>query len=251
MTMLRKITLTAIGCASIFFGVAADIFDSHGCAVRISENEKVIWPVFSADSAFEGAPEALDAMECRGIKGSFFFTGNFLRDTAHRTIINRVIKGGHYVGPHSDGHLLYADWDRQRTVLVSSDSLLDDMRHNLAELARAGVDTSCVKIIMPPFEWIERSQTALLHDSLGLKVINPTPGLEVYRDYTTPDMSYYWSSERLLSQMYEFERKEGLNGVVFIMHLGTHPSRTDKFYRHLPEILDSLTSLGYRFERLP
>lgn len=210
----------------------------------------IIWPVFSADSAFEGAPEALDAMAARGIKGSFFFTGNFLKDPANAPIIRRVIREGHYVGPHSNRHLLYADWDKERTPLVESDSLLEDMRLNLAELARAGVDTSGVRYIMPPFEWIHRSQTQLLSDSLGLKVINPTPGLEVYRDYTTPDMSYYWSSDSLLRQMYRFEREQGLGGAVFIMHLGTHPLRTDKFYRHLPEILDSLTALGYQFRRL-
>ena len=247
--MLRKLTLTAIGCASIFLGVAADIFDNHGSVVRMQEQDNTIWPVFSADSAFEGAPLALDAMKARGIKGSFFFTGNFLRDTVNAPIIRRVINEGHYVGPHSDGHLLYADWDGKRTPLVSPDSLLADMRQNLAELAAYGIDTANVKIVMPPFEWIESSQSKLLRESMGMTVVNPTPNLEVYRDYTTPDMPYYWSSERLLEQLYKFEREEGMNGVIFIVHLGTHPMRTDKFYRHLPGILDSLTTLGYQFNR--
>lgn len=249
--MFRKLSLIIIGCTSIFLGVAADILDSHGCAVRIDECSKTIWPVFSADSTFEGGPGALDALAARGLKGSFFFTGKFLRDSVNMPIVHRIIKEGHYVGPHSDGHILYADWDGKRTVLVTPDSLLADMRRNYAELARVGVDTSKVRVIMPPFEWIERTQVKLLHDSLDMKVINPTPNLQLYCDYTTPDMPYYWSSDSILNQMYAFEREHGLNGAVFIVHLGTDSSRTDKFYRYLPEILDSLTAMGYQFKRLP
>ena len=249
--MFRKLSLAIIGCASIALGVAADILDHHGCAVRIDEQSRVIWPVFSADSAFEGAPAALDALNARGIKASFFFTGNFLRDPANGPVIRRIISEGHYVGPHSDGHLLYADWDRDRTPLVASDSLIADMRHNLEALDSFGVDTAAVKILLPPFEWIEGSQTATLQKAFGLKVINPTPGLEIYRDYTTPDMPYYWSSRRILDQLYRFEREHTMNGVVLIVHLGTHPMRTDKFYRHLPAVLDSLSALGYSFQRLP
>ena len=54
------------------------VTDPYGAVVRMS-NDKTIHLVFSADSAFEGAPMTLDEMRKRNVKGSFFFTGRFLR----------------------------------------------------------------------------------------------------------------------------------------------------------------------------
>lgn len=245
---MRRFIYVILLSVAIIMAAATDVYDRHGAMVRHGD-DKVIHLVFSADSAFEGASEALDALENRGIKASFFFTGNFLERPENRKIIERIIGGGHYVGPHSYGHLLYADWDEAPTPLVAPDSLLKDLRANLALLSRIGVDTSAVKYFIPPYEWIAASQSRLISDSMGITVINPTPGLQVYRDYTTPDMAEYHSSDSLLRQLYQFERERSLRGAVFIMHLGTHPARTDKFYRHLPHIIDTLTALGYTFDR--
>ncbi len=245
---MRRLLYIIFFCAVMVLAAAADVFDRHGAMVRCGD-EPVIRFVFSADSAFEGATVALDALEARGLLASFFFTGNFLERPENKDIIERIIRGGHYVGPHSYGHLLYADWDEAPTPLVAPDSLLRDLRANLALLSETGVDTARVKYYMPPYEWIAASQSRLISDSLRITVINPTPGLQVYRDYTTPDMADYHSSDSLLTQLYEFERTRSLRGAIFIVHLGTHPDRTDKFYRYLPEIIDSLTALGYRFER--
>jgi len=32
------------------------------------------------------------------------------------------------------------------------------------------------------------------------------------------------------------------------MHIGTDPKRTDKFYRHLPELVRYLKTKGYQFQ---
>lgn len=227
-----------------------DVFDRQGVMVRHDTLRPVIWLIFSADSTFEGAPIALDALEERNLLGNFFFTGKFLRDTANNPVIRRIVDGGHYVSGHSNGHILYADWDERR-VLVGPDSTLADMRANLAELRRHGVNTDSVTWFVPPYEWIAAEQVTTLTDSLGLRVINPTPGIQTFRDYTTPDDRAYRSSDWLLNQLYEFERDHTLNGAFLIVHLGTDSARHDKFYRYLPSILDSLTTLGYSFERLP
>jgi len=227
-----------------------DVFDNQGVMVRHDTLRPVIWLIFSADSTFEGAPLALDALEERGLLGNFFFTGKFLRDTTNNPIIRRIVNGGHYVSGHSNGHILYADWSERR-VLVDPDSTLVDMRANLAELQRHGVNTDSVTWFVPPYEWIAAEQVKTLTDSLGLRVINPTPGIQIFRDYTTPDDRAYLSSDSLLTQLYKFERDHTLNGAFLIVHLGTDSARHDKFYRYLPSILDSLSTLGYSFERLP
>ncbi|MBO5267513.1 MAG: polysaccharide deacetylase family protein [Muribaculaceae bacterium] len=227
-----------------------DVFDRTGTMVRHDTLRPVIWLIFSADSTFEGGPAALDALDERGLKANFFFTGNFLRDSVNSPIIHRVVDGGHYVSGHSNGHILYADWS-DRKVLVDPDSTLKDMRANMAELRRYGVNTDSVTWLVPPYEWIAEEQVKTLADSMGIIAINPTPGIQTFRDYTTPQDKAYRDSEWLLNQLYEFEREHTLNGAFLIIHLGTDSARHDKFHRYLPSIIDSLTTLGYSFERLP
>jgi hypothetical protein len=86
---------------------------------------------------------------------------------------------------------------------------------------------------------------------MGLKVINFTPGIRSNADYTTPEMKSYRSSETLLNDIKTFEKKDpnGLNGCIVLIHLGTAPERTDKFYNRLGELLTFLKKNGYSTER--
>ncbi len=228
----------------------SDVYDRHGTTVRHDTARKVIYLVFSADSMFEGAPVMLEAMDQRGIKGNFFFTGNFLDREENSDIIKKIIDSRHYVSGHSNRHLLLADWDSERTPLVTIDSLLTDVDSNFMALERYGVNRDSARWFLPPYEWIAGIQTKALRDSLGLEVINPTPGIQIFRDYTTPDMPDYHSSDSIIRQLFDFERNRSLNGAFLIIHLGTQDARTDKLYNHAPMLLDSLLVLGYTFERL-
>lgn len=212
--------------------------------VRAGTGMRAVHLVFSADSMFEGGAYVLDVLDSAGVKGSFFFTGNFLRDPANAPVIRRAIDAGHYVGPHGDRHLLLAGWDAERTTLVAPDSMLADLEANYAELARFGVSRDAAPYVLPSFEWCNGVHSAAMR-SVGMVPVNLTPGIETYRDYTTPDMREYRSSEFMLSQLWEYERAKGLAGAIVILHPGTQAARTDKLYRRLPEILDSLKSKGY------
>lgn len=227
-----------------------DVFDSYDVMVGHNTDRPVVYLIFSADSMFEGAPKALDALDERGIKANFFFTGNFLERPENESIVRRVIDSHHYVGGHSNRHILLADWAKGRPILVPEDSMLADIRANLKTLATFGIEADSCRWFLPPFEWIGPGQAKVLTDSLGLRIINPSPGIQTYRDYTTPDMAEYASSDSIINQLFDFERRNSLNGSFVIIHLGTQDMRTDKFYDHMPMVLDSLSSLGYSFERL-
>jgi len=49
---------------------------------------------------------------------------------------------------------------------------------------------------------------------------------------------------------YEIKSTNGLNGFILLIHLGTDPRRTDKLYKHLPELIKELKSRGYQFVRI-
>ncbi|NTU61062.1 MAG: hypothetical protein HGA95_01840 [Caldiserica bacterium] len=65
-------------------------------------------------------------------------------------------------------------------------------------------------------------------------------------------MKNYRSSDELLAGLKNFEssKEDGLNGAFILIHLGTHPDRTDKFYFKLDEIIKYFSSKGYTFNKL-
>ncbi|GAB6007692.1 polysaccharide deacetylase family protein [Dysgonomonas reticulitermitis] len=226
------------------------VTDAYGATVRIDTTKKVIHLIFSADSVFEGAASILKTLDKNKIKASFFLTGNCLRMKEHEAVIKEIVKKGHYIGGHSDKHLLYAPWGAERNKsLVSADSLINDFHRNMAELAKFGIDISKINYYLPPFEWYNRDHVRLI-ESQGQVLINFTSGLRTAADYTTPDMKNYMSSQKLIDQLYAFEKENNLNGSIILIHPGTHVTRTDKLYLRLDEIIKTLKKQGYSFERL-
>lgn len=59
-------------------------------------------------------------------------------------------------------------------------------------------------------------------------------------------MKNYQSSEAIERKILEYESKNGLNGFILLIHIGTDPERTDKFYDRLDALIGTLRSKGYR-----
>ncbi|HMF72916.1 MAG TPA: hypothetical protein VK616_15665, partial [Flavitalea sp.] len=83
--------------------------------------------------------------------------------------------------------------------------------------------------------------------SASLQLINYSPGTRSNADYTTPDMRAYRSSDEIFKSIVDYEKNtaNGLNGFILLLHIGTDPKRTDKFYYHLGELADLLKDKGY------
>ena len=245
--MIRKFLLLS----GLFFCVAPPSEkDSEGATVRINTNRKVVYLIFSADDTFEGAQSILQTLDQNSVKASFFLTGNCLREEKFKPVIREIIRKGHYVGGHSDNHLLYAPWDNRQQSLVTPDSLIADFRKNMAELEKYGIDMEQVHYFLPPYEYYNKEHVRLI-ESLGQTVINFTSGLRTSADYTTPDMPNYRSSQELIDQLFAFEKEHGLNGSIILIHPGTQESRTDKLYLRLDEIIKRLKNESYNLERFP
>jgi peptidoglycan/xylan/chitin deacetylase (PgdA/CDA1 family) len=87
---------------------------------------------------------------------------------------------------------------------------------------------------------------------MGMQLINYSPGTKSTADYTFPDMKNYRSSEEIYQSILDKEKKDvnGLNGFILLIHFGTAPRRTDKFYNRLDELLPALKKKGYSFKRI-
>lgn len=226
------------------------IQDTQGAIIRMNPEEKKVYLIFSAHEYAEGEKTIIQTLKKHKAKASFFMTGAFYSKPENKSLINQLIVDGHYLGGHSDNHLLYADWTKRDSSLVTQQQLTEDLKANYGKIAAFGLSPEKQSVYLPPYEWYNAESVDWCHQ-LGLQVVNFTPGIRSNADYTTPDMPNYRSSETIMNDIKAFEKKDmnGLNGCIVLIHLGTAPERTDKFYNRLGELLDWLKKKGYSTER--
>jgi len=217
--------------------------------VRGMSGKRRIALVFTGDEWFEGYETVLQHLKKKRVSAGFFLTGRLYRNQAAHDLIRNALRAGHYLGPHSDMHLLYNDWTKRDSLLVTLDSMQRDLQQNLQAMRSLGIDHRR-KLFIPPYEWWNRTVAGWSHDA-GWQVISFTPGTFTNADYTTLDMgSSYRSSDTLLQRLLRKESSDGLNGAILLIHIGTDPRRADKLYDRLPELIVSLKDRGYQFERI-
>jgi peptidoglycan/xylan/chitin deacetylase (PgdA/CDA1 family) len=200
----------------------------------------------------ESLPAILDALAERRLPASFFFTGDFLRRPDFGPLVARLVADGHYLGPHSDKHLLYCDWTPERPTLVSYEHFRADLAANLEAIERYGVGRPAVTHYIPPYEHANEEVVAWSARQ-GLVVVNPSPGTLSAADWTPLDHPRYRSTDEILESIYAKERDDprGLNGFLLLMHAGAGPKRPDTSARRLGGLLDDLLARGYRLQRVP
>jgi peptidoglycan/xylan/chitin deacetylase (PgdA/CDA1 family) len=160
-------------------------------------------------------------------------------------LVKRIISQGHYVGAHSDKHLLYCDWSKKDSLLYAPNVIKQDILNNLKILQHFGANAL---YFMPPYEWCN-TKVVQIAKELNQTTVNYSPGTRSNADYTTPDMSNYISSDAILESIYDYERLKGMNGFHLLIHPGTNPLRKDKLYLHLDELIGKLMNKGYQFKK--
>jgi peptidoglycan/xylan/chitin deacetylase (PgdA/CDA1 family) len=216
--------------------------DLYGARIRTMDKEKSIHLCFTAHDRLEGFEHVLQVLRNNEVKGSFFLTGDFIRN--HPELVSQINAEGHTVGAHSDKHLLYNAWENRDSLLLPEDSIREDIRRNLKELEDLGIRP---RYFLPPYEWYNSRVSAMAAEQ-GQITVNFTPGIRTNADYTTPDMPNYLSSEQILDSFLHHEETQGLDGCHVLIHPGTDPRRKDKFYLHLEELIAKLRAKGYRFD---
>ncbi len=225
---------------------------TQGGITRMDSTRKEIALVFTGDEFGEGLSHITNTLQQQKVKGSFFFTGNFYSNTSFRRDIKRLYANGHYLGPHSDKHLLYCDWKKRDSLLVTQQQFNADMKANLAKMQQLGIDTTKVHCYIPPYEWWNKT-VAQWSEQLGLQIVCFTPGTGSNADYTYPQMgASYKSSEAILRSVKAFEKNRPgkLNGVILLVHAGTDVRRKDKFYVQLNALINYLKQQGYHFKKV-
>ena len=224
---------------------------SQGGIVRGPTDARRIAIEFTGHEFAEGGDVILDQLRRHGAKASFFFTGDFLRRETFAPLVRRILADGHYLGPHSDKHLLYCGWEASRPTLVARGAFRRDLEDNLRELERLGVRRADVPYWVPPYEWYN-DEVARWSAEVGPLIVNFTPGTRANADYTGERDKNFVSSQAIVESILARERSDphGLNGFLLLMHVGAGPGRRDKLHDRLGELLDTLAARGYRFVRV-
>jgi len=225
---------------------------SFGGIIRTDSTKKEIHLVFTGHEFADGGETIRTVLAKHGVKASFFFTGDFYRNKNFSLFITGFRSDGHYLGAHSDKHLLYCSWEKRDSLLVSKGEFFDDLKANYAEMEKFGIQKNSAKYFLPPYEWYNDTISVWCKEA-GLTLVNFTPGTYSNADWTIPELGkQYLPSDTIYNRILSYEKNHsaGLNGFILLTHVGTDPRRTDKFYLRLDGLLRELEKRGYYFALL-
>ncbi|WP_175634764.1 glycoside hydrolase family 9 protein [Pedobacter ghigonis] len=225
---------------------------SLGAIIRRDSTQKKIHLVFTGDEFANGGEKIRTVLAQEGVKASFFLTGNFYRNKNFSALIKGLKKDGHYLGPHSDKHLLYCDWEKRDSLLLTQATFVNDLKANYNAMEAFGISKQAARYFLPPYEWYNQTIANWTNEQ-GLQLVNFTPGTRSNADYTYPQMGKsYRTSEEIYRSITTFNetKPNGLNGFILLLHIGTDARRTDKFYNRLPELIGYLKNKGYKLDRI-
>ena len=223
--------------------------DKFGGIIRGDVAQRKLSLVFTGDEKGESTAPILKTLAERRIRAGFFVTNNFLEQPELSGLVKSAMAEGHYVGPHSAKHLLYASWEDRAKSLVSREEFTADLAANLKALRAIGALPARHAFFIPPYEHFNRDQVKWCKP-LDVTLFNFTPGSGSNRDYAPEGDSHFATSQKIYDDILAYERKDphGLNGFILLMHLGS--GRADPLHPRLGALCNELTKRGYEFVRI-
>jgi peptidoglycan/xylan/chitin deacetylase (PgdA/CDA1 family) len=244
---MKLFVLLSLSCSTLI--IPQNFTTVEGGIIRGNKDKKEIALVFTGDSYSEGGEYIKNILDKHKIKGSFFFTGNFYRNPYFKNLIITLKQSGHYLGAHSDKHLLYCSWENRESLLITKEEFVTDIMNNYNEMKKFDITKEEAKYFIPPYEWYNKTISEWASES-GIILIKFSPGTKSNADYTTPDMNNYVTSEDIYQNILDYENSHNLNGFILLSHIGTAPERKDKFYFMLDDLISELMKRGYSFKRI-
>jgi peptidoglycan/xylan/chitin deacetylase (PgdA/CDA1 family) len=171
--MRTYIVAGLMGCLTLLAGTTGPEYRDGGI-IRGPMDQPMIALAFTGREFGEGGDTILQQLSRHGARASFSLTGDFLRNPDYTNLVRKIAKGGHYLGPHSDKHLLYCAWETDRKTLVTRDEFRRDLASNLAALEKYRISKNRVHYWFPAYEWYN-SEIARWSVDLNLQLVNFTP----------------------------------------------------------------------------
>jgi peptidoglycan/xylan/chitin deacetylase (PgdA/CDA1 family) len=212
---------------------------------------------FDGGSVNNAAEEILNILKEKGVKSTFFLTGEFIRNYPETT--KRIVAEGHDVGNHTWSHPHLTSFAKNRRHETLPDVTAERLNAELtktASLFRKVTGKDMVPLWRAPYGEINPEIIRWAAEA-GFRHVGWTTGQGWEENMDTLDWvadkssNVYHSADQIAAKILSSAKRppQGINGAVILMHLGTE--RKDDFpHRKLPDILDGLKKDGYRAVRV-
>jgi peptidoglycan/xylan/chitin deacetylase (PgdA/CDA1 family) len=242
-------------CARVRRAAADGRVEQTDCGIsRGPKSEKKIALVFTAGSFCEGGPTFLDTLQQYRSKASFFLLSEAVRtkDPASKCpeVLPRLVREGHYVGPHSDTHPDLVDRQGGRTTIARR-AFDGELERSIEALRGVGV-TGPMRYWIPPSETFNE-EIAEWSAERGFVTVHLTDCPRTRGDYLPVDArGGIFSNTAILTRVSACAASDGLRGAILFFHLGIGPNRAepDKFHHAFPALMQKLVDDGYTFVRI-
>jgi peptidoglycan/xylan/chitin deacetylase (PgdA/CDA1 family) len=217
-------------------------------------NRKEVAFTFDAGSINNVSDEILDFLKDKGVKGTFFLTGQFIKN--YPETVKRIAREGHQVGNHtwSHPHLTTYDENREHKTLPEiNQKRIQEEFQKTASLYTLVTKKEMAPLWRAPFG--EYNSEILTWAAMeGYRHVGWTRGSGWRENMDTMDWiadknsTGYRTADEIAEKILAYGKagKRGANGIIILMHMGTN--RKDDFpHKKLPDIIDGLRQQGYRF----
>jgi peptidoglycan/xylan/chitin deacetylase (PgdA/CDA1 family) len=208
---------------------------------------------FDGGSYSNAAGKVLDVLSERGLKATFFLTGEFIK--RYPEVTRRIAGQGHEVGNHMYSHLHLTTFEknyRQETLPGLTKELVQKELIRNEELFKELTGNTMVKLWRAPYgeqneeirQWALNAGYRHVSWTYDPKTRKSLDGLDWVSDR---ESKLYFSSEQIIQKILSFdsETEMGLAGGIVLLHLGSERD-SDPFHPRLGELIDKLQEKGYK-----
>ncbi|MDF1525070.1 MAG: polysaccharide deacetylase family protein [bacterium] len=229
------------------------IFPPEDDLTRGFPDTGIVAITFDGGSYSNASGKVLDVLSDRGLKATFFLTGDFIKRFPEVT--RRIASQGHEVGNHMFSHLHLTTFGknyRQETLPGVTKELVQKELIRNEELFEELTGKRMVKLWRAPYgeqneeirQWAINSGYRHVSWTYDPKTRKSLDGLDWVSDRNS---ALYLSSDQIIQKIISFdsETEMGLAGGIVLLHLGTERA-SDPFHPRLGELIDRLQEKGYK-----
>ncbi len=197
---------------------------------RLATSADVVALTFDGGSGDAGVASILSTLESRGVRATFFFTGEFARRFPGD--VAAIVAAGHRIGNHSDTH---AHYPQLLDVEITA-----DLARAEASIVAAGSSAG-----KPLFRFPFGDRTAA-----DIRAVNNAGYLPVR--WTVDTLGWKGTSGGITAAVVvQRVLDTAAPGQIVLMHLGANPTDGSTLDADaLPQIIDELRTRGYTFVTL-
>ena len=214
--------------------------------LRGNVNRKKIALTFDAGSDDSNTLEILQILADHQLTCTLFLTGKFIEQ--HPDLVRRMMEEGHEIGNHTYDHPHLTTYEQNYQHQLLPDISREFIHRQLLETD--SVFYSFTGEHLQPY-W--RAPFGEYNDQLltwaaeaGFLHISWTGSFDTHDWVTDENSSLFKTPNEIYDSIMTMEQEQnfGLNGVIMLMHLGSH-RRENHVYEVLPRLIQSVREKGY------